>query len=160
MSGAVPLVSRDTAPSEHEHDDARAHHADFRRVTDTAIEDTVSPPRDATNASKPIDASRLSFSMQMLIMVVGVVSAAYGAAWQAQSGLRDSMAVLQSDMRDIRTQMAYQAKLAEKDQQIWQERFEAMKAQDEKDAELRKVLLKQYEQANAEFQRRVLSRQD
>ena len=74
----------------------------FRREGDAAVGDAaLSPPRD----EKTTDASKLTFPLQMVLMIIGVVVSSYMAAWSAQSSQREAMAALASDIRDIRTQL-------------------------------------------------------
>lgn len=114
---------------------------------------TMSPTKEHSQ-----DAGKMSFGVQMVFTIVGVVVSAYGASWQAQATQREAMAELRSDVRDIRTTMQHQKELAAKDSQMWEERFTAMKEKADSDAELRRALLKQYEQNNADFQKKVLAR--
>lgn len=117
------------------------------------LRDTMSPTKESSQ-----DVNRLSFGLQMVLTIVGVVLAAYAASWQAQAAQRDAMAELRSDVRDIRTTMQSQKELAAKDSQLWEERFASMKEKADSDAELRRALLKQYEQSNTDFQKKMLSR--
>ena len=73
----------------------------FRPDGDTAIGETVSPP----HTEKTTDAAKLTFPLQMVLMIIGVVVSSYMAAWSAQSSQREAMAALASDIRDIRTQL-------------------------------------------------------
>ena len=69
----------------------------FRPVGDVAVEDTLSPPRSDVI---PTDASKLSFPLQLVIMIVSGALVLYVAL----SGLR-------SDVRDISTRMDAREKL-------------------------------------------------
>lgn len=64
----------------------------------------MSPPRDV-----PVDASKLSFPLQLVIMI----ASALAAVWASQYGLR-------SDVRDILTRMELQAQIVERDNKLIQ----------------------------------------
>ena len=107
-SGAVPLWARDTAPCEPGQTDLPVPTAPlFRRVTDTAVEDTVSPPREARST----DASKLTFPVQMMIAAILMTATIIGAVYGLTGGIRESQAQMQSDIRDMRTRMELQAEI-------------------------------------------------
>ena len=72
----------------------------------------MSPPRETST----VDASKLSFPLQVVIIILS----AFAAMWASTYGLR-------SDVRDILTRMEMQAKLDERDTRILQERYDAIK---------------------------------
>lgn len=101
-SGAVSLLGRDTAPSRNEQSRLPVPTAgSFRRVSDTAIEDTVSPPRD----ERTTDVTKVSMTLPMVAAIVVTALTVSGAQYLAQSGQRAAQAQMASDIRDIRTRL-------------------------------------------------------
>ena len=97
MSGAVPLLPRDTAPSKPRQPELPEPTApSFRRQAGAAVEDALTPIRERLST----DASKLSFPLQL---VIGIVSGTL-MLYLALSGLR-------SDVRDISTRMEAREKL-------------------------------------------------
>lgn len=97
-SGAVPLLGRDTAPSEPKQPNMPEPTApSFRRQGEAALEDAVTP---TLREGRSTDASKLSFPLQL---VIGIVSGTL-MLYVALSGLR-------SDVRDMSTRMEAREKL-------------------------------------------------
>lgn len=82
----------------------------------------VTPTRDDQNR-RSTDASKLTFPLQMVIVIVGGILATVGAFWVATSSLR-------SDVRDILTRMELQT----------QTESERLKLQDERISDFRNAL--------------------
>lgn len=77
LSGTAPCVAED-GPSEHEPSIlARAHHAVFRRKGGTAVEDTVTPPREARST----DLTRGYVPMPFIVGIVSIALAIAAAVW-------------------------------------------------------------------------------
>lgn len=76
--------------------------------------DTMAPAREA---EKTTDASKLSFPLQLVI----VIASALGAVWASQYGLR-------SDVRDILTRMDAASKISEIQTKVQEERVAAINA--------------------------------
>jgi hypothetical protein len=73
----------------------------------------TSERRHSTNGTRATDASRLSFPLQLVIVIVtGVLSAASGS-WATQRGNDKAQAQLQSDVRDILTRMEAERRMSE-----------------------------------------------
>lgn len=77
--GTAP-VSPGTAPSEHEHHDARAHHAVFRRQDGAAVEDALTP-RSTSARDRASDVSITKVHVP-LTMSAGMIGAAIVIAFQ------------------------------------------------------------------------------
>lgn len=87
----------------------------------------VTPSRSDDSTSKTVDATRLSFPLQLVIVIGGGIIATVGAFWLATSSLR-------SDVRDILTRMESQSTLQE-------ERWRNLKSdvdQEKRDRQLQK----------------------
>ncbi len=76
---------------------------------------------DVTPQRGEIDASRLKFSMRLIIQVVCAFLGGLAAMYTATSGMR-------SDLRDMHTLMTMQAEIDKTRQQLQDERAAAMKA--------------------------------
>lgn len=79
--------------------------------------DEVTPPRE-DQARRSTDASRLTFPLQLVIVIVGGIIATTGAFWVATSAIR-------SDVRDILTRMSMQAEIDKTTGKIQDERAKA-----------------------------------
>jgi len=66
-------------------------------------DDKVTPDRDSSRRST--DASRLTFPLQLVVIIVSSVMAASGAVWAQNVYQRQEMLGLRSDVRDIKTTM-------------------------------------------------------
>jgi len=51
------------------------------------------------------DASKLSFPLQLVILIVGTVLAGYASNYAGQSSIRSDQAQIRSDVRDILTRL-------------------------------------------------------
>ncbi len=106
--GTAP-VSPETAPSEHEQMHLPAStDPEFRMLSDTAIEDTVSPPRESRSGE--VNITRMSVP---LLIVIAVVTAAFSGAitasgvyWAFRLSNQESQAEMQADIRSIKEGMA------------------------------------------------------
>lgn len=76
-SGAVPLLGRDTTPSERRQPNLPAPTTPFsRRKGDSAVEDTVSPVKDGNGLS---DVSKTGLPLPMLFVIVSALVAGLAA---------------------------------------------------------------------------------
>lgn len=104
-SGAVPLLRRDTTPSEPEQTHLPGPTAPlFRRQGEAAIEDTVPrPPRvgDATQLSIPI-----LIVIAMLVSGVTAAISASGVYWMLRLSNQEAQNQMQADIRSIREGLA------------------------------------------------------
>lgn len=80
-----------------------------------ALYDLVTPRDSIRN----IDAKRISFSLQLVIVIVGGIIATTGAFWVATSALR-------SDVRDILTRMSMQSDIDKASAKLLDERSKAV----------------------------------
>lgn len=72
------------------------------------------------------DASRLSFPVQMVVAIVFASLSAAGTVWATQSSSTAQQSALRSDVRDILTRMELQAKIAEAQSKLQEERTASM----------------------------------
>jgi len=91
--------------------------------------EAVSPPREGRST----DLTNTYLTLPVVIAIVtsiltGVTSAGV-AGWAFSAGIRDSISATQSDIRDIRTSMAYEKELRSKDDQLLEERFARLSAE-------------------------------
>lgn len=86
----------------------------------------VTPPRESR--SSDVSVSRLTLTLPMVGIIVGTALSVTGAQYIAQAGQREAQAIMQSDIRDMRTRMEYEAKLNEKDSILLEQRFQALEA--------------------------------
>ena len=70
----------------------------------------MAPPRE----EKTVDAGRVTFSWDKVIVVAGIVAGFYAATYE-----------LRSDVRDILTRMEYQSKIDERDNRMINDRVSA-----------------------------------
>lgn len=106
VSGTVPLLPRDTAPSEHEHDEMSVPTADhYRPDADAAVEDTV------TREARSTDAAKLTFPVQMVIGALVMTCTILGGVYGMVNGIRDSQMKTESDLRDLRTRFEMQSQV-------------------------------------------------
>lgn len=96
----------------------------------------------AHDGRREADAEKLRFNLPMVLYIVGTALAVSGAQYVTQAGQRDAQALIQSDIRDIRTQMASQAEMRAKDKENLDLKLSNMKLEVEK-SELRKALLEE-----------------
>ena len=94
----------------------------------SGVED-VSPPREGRST----DVTKLNVPLPIVVALVGSIVTGVGSAavagWAFSAGIRESQAEMQSDIRDIRTSMAYEKELAQKDDQLLDERFARLSAE-------------------------------
>lgn len=70
-------------------------------------ETSVSQPREG----RVTDASRLTFPLQLVVVIVGGILSAAISGWAFSSGIRESQLEMQSDIRDMRTRLEMQAQI-------------------------------------------------
>lgn len=80
------------------------------------------------NGRRTTDASRLSFSLQLLILIASTCATAAGTIQWNQSGLREQLIRQGSDVRDINTRLELAATLETAQSKIQEERAAALKA--------------------------------
>ena len=102
---------------------AAAVYVDEYPSIDAGAED-VTPPRE----SRSTDVSKLTATLPTVVAIVFTALAVSGAQYVAQAGQREAQAEMQSDIRDMRTRMEYEAKLNEKDSILLEQRFQALEA--------------------------------
>lgn len=80
------------------------------------------------------DASKLSFPLQLVILIVGTVGAAYATSYAGQSSnreaqvrIRDDQAQIRSDVRDILTRMDLTRDTQKAQSQAQEERINSLK---------------------------------
>lgn len=84
-SGAVPLLARDTAPSERRQPELPAPTApSFRRQGGAAVEDALTPPREVRST----DITKLSIPMPFMLTLIGLVVAIVIFVLQIKSDVR------------------------------------------------------------------------
>lgn len=92
------------------------------------------------------DAKRLSFSLEEMIRVAVISLTVAGIFWATTSGMRQDMSAQSADIRDIKTTMEMQVRLAEAQARLVDERMQNM-ARSFDGMERRQELLRlQYEQ--------------
>lgn len=107
MSGTVPLLGRETAPSESEQDECpRPPAISFRRDAGAAVEE----PR-VTRESRSTNAAKLTFPVQMVIGAIVMTTTIIGSVYGMTSGIRESQMKTESDLRDLRTRFEMQAQV-------------------------------------------------
>ena len=95
-----------------------------------------SPPEEVATVApreRSTDLARTYLTLPVVVAIVssimtGVISAAV-AGWAFSAGIRDAISETQSDIRDIRTSMAYEKELSTKDDQLLNERFARLSAE-------------------------------
>ena len=87
------------------------------------VEDVTPPREDRTR-----DLAKSHLTLPMVIAVVASALSVTGGQYIVQSGQRQAQADMQSDIRDMRTRMEYEAKLNEKDSILLEQRFQALEA--------------------------------
>lgn len=65
----------------------------------------VSQQREGAPQRRSTDASRLTFPLQLVLIICGGITATTGAYWLANFQVRTEMSGIRSDMRDIKTTM-------------------------------------------------------
>ena len=166
-SGAVPLLARDTAPSEHEstNDPCPPRHLSaLGRDGFSRTEPDVVVPRAGLGrrASPQSDATKLSVPILIFITAISVVTTATLSAsavyWmlrlttqQANFEIQKAQMQMQSDIRIISERLEQNIKNQEREREVARDKA----ASDER---VREALLKQYEQSNVEFQKKMLDR--
>ena len=111
MSGTVPLVSRDTAPSEHEQPTPVPTALLFRRQDGAAIEDALTPPRamsDATKLTIP-----LPYMVTLIVLALGVAA----GVWR-----------IENKVSVITTTIEYERELDRQREKYLDQRFSALEA--------------------------------
>lgn len=167
-SGTVPLWRRDTAPCDHESTNDPCPPRPLSAVgrdgfTRTEPEVSRIQREGAGRREFPSpDASKLSVPILIVIaMVVSSVTAAFSASgvyWmlrlttqQAQFEMQKAQIQMQSDIRSISERLEQNIKNQERER-------EAARDKAASDERVRDMLLKQYEQANTDFQKKMLER--
>ena len=96
----------------------------MRGLTDAAVYGDVSPSSDAgvdvspTREHAPTDVNKLSFPIQMVIAIVVSAVSASATIWAVQRGNDQSLAAMQSDIRNVLTSMEGQSKIDAANQRL------------------------------------------
>lgn len=103
----------------------------------------------APTREKSVEAERLTFTLPMVAaMLAAIATTAFavgGLQYLGTSAYREAQTQMQSDIRDIRTQMNAQVEAKKQEQENLDLRFSLMKSQIES-SELRKALLDRLKQ--------------
>lgn len=103
------------------------HESSTSEPRDFGHEDQVSPPRDESRRST--DASRLSFNLQTVLLIVSGVLATTGGFWVATSQLRSDVAVIRQVQTDQSKIDEMKAKLEEANQKLMQQSIESLRGE-------------------------------
>jgi uncharacterized protein HemX len=167
-SGTVPLWRRDTAPSEHESTNdpcppGQLSAAGRDGFTETEPDVARTPREGAGRREWPTsDATKLNLPILIVIALIsGVTTAALSASgvyWmlrlttqQQQFEIRETQMQMQSDIRSISERLEQNIKNQDRER-------DAARDKAASDERVREMLLKQYEQSNTEFQKKMLGR--
>lgn len=74
------------------------------------------------------DASKLSFPLQLVILIVATMSGAYASNYASKASDRDDRAQTRSDVRDILTRLQLGTQIQEAQSKANEERLNALKA--------------------------------
>jgi len=88
----------------------------------------VTPTRDEQNR-RATDASKLTFPLQLVILIVAGIIGTSGAFWVATSALRTDIAVIRQSQTDQIKIDEYKAKLEEANQKLVQQSIDGVKAE-------------------------------
>ncbi len=88
----------------------------------------VTPARDS-DGRRAVDASKLTFPLQLVILVVSGIIATVGSFWVATSTIRTDIAVIRQGQTDQIKIDEYKAKLEEANQKLVQQAVESLKAE-------------------------------
>ncbi len=88
----------------------------------------VTPARDG-EGRRAVDASKLTFPLQLVILVVSGIIATVGSFWVATSSIRTDIAVIRQGQTDQIKIDEYKAKLEEANQKLVQQAVESLKAE-------------------------------
>lgn len=69
------------------------------------MRNTTKPRKVTPRMARSTDVSRLSFPLQVVIAIVASILSAASVVWINQSGIKESQAQIQSDVRNIITMM-------------------------------------------------------
>ena len=91
---------------------------------DFGLDDLVTPSRDRRDNETPrrqTDASKLTFPLQLVIVIIGGIIATTGAFWISTSQIR-------SDVRDMATQQREEQRVRDVERKLADERYESLKS--------------------------------
>ena len=88
----------------------------------------VTPSREDTGR-RATDASKLTFPLQLVILIVAGIIGTSGAFWVATSALRTDIAVIRQSQTDQIKIDEYKAKLEEANQKLVQQSIDGVKAE-------------------------------
>lgn len=91
-------------------------------------DEEVTPARTDDQARRSTDASKLTFPLQLVIVIIGGIIATTGAFWVATSQLRSDIAVIRQVQTDQSKIDEMKTKLDEANRQLLVQSVEALKA--------------------------------
>lgn len=90
-------------------------------------DDQVTPSRDETNR-RATDASKLTFPLQMVIMIVSACLSAFGGVWLATSGMSSKVDIIQQQMKDSAALEELKAKLDEANRKLLEQSISTLRS--------------------------------
>jgi hypothetical protein len=103
---------------------------------DAPLESTETNDVTTSREGRSTDAARLTFPLQLVMVIIGSILSAAISGWAFSSGIKQSQFDMQSDMRELRTRMEMQLQI---DTARNESRTIEIKAQSDSIAELRRL---------------------
>lgn len=92
-----------------------------------AKNDAVTPSREAQNR-RSTDASKLTFPLQLVIVIVGGTLATTGAFWASTAQIRADSAQTRADLAVMTTQQHEEQRVRDLERKLADERYDSLKA--------------------------------
>lgn len=76
------------------------HETSTSDARDVSHHEQVTPVRDSQSRDRSTDASRLTFPLQLVIIIVGMFVSVFGGVWTATSGINSKIDIIQQQLLD------------------------------------------------------------